>query len=371
MKIGIITHHWVPNFGANLQALATVSILNKLGHEPVIINYRPKLLVEKYKQSISSSQYNIHEEYLNEFLPQTEVCSNAKEVKEINEKHNFDYLISGSDAVFRLDYELNREDTTFPNPFWLTFADNHQKRMFFSVSSMGSDYSVLSKKIKREITQILKSSKVFVRDLWTSSELKKLDSTLKINQSVDPVFLLHKYFAIPNKFKTKISDEKYILINLYGNLLSDKWIKSFVETANSNGYKVYLFPNPENNEAGKEFVNDVIDIPIHPLKWYSILKNSSGYIGVRFHPIVTAISNHVPFLAIDTYQRSIFNRKSSKTYDICKKVDATKYCIGPIRRRLLTPKRALKIMLENKVNFQKIDSEIEKIENIFKPISRN
>lgn len=31
MKIGVVTHHWVPNFGANLQAYATVQALRGVG----------------------------------------------------------------------------------------------------------------------------------------------------------------------------------------------------------------------------------------------------------------------------------------------------------------------------------------------------
>lgn len=41
MKIGILTFHAVPNFGAALQAFALQSFLQSEGHEPFIIDYRP------------------------------------------------------------------------------------------------------------------------------------------------------------------------------------------------------------------------------------------------------------------------------------------------------------------------------------------
>jgi len=50
MKIGLITHHWVPNFGANLQALASYLYLKSLGHEVIVIDYKPRELVELVKQ---------------------------------------------------------------------------------------------------------------------------------------------------------------------------------------------------------------------------------------------------------------------------------------------------------------------------------
>ena len=367
MKVGIITHHWVPNFGANLQALATFNLLKNMGHEPIIINYRPQQVVELYEGLIHEHQLNVHEEFLDKFQNGTRLCTTSEEVERLNEEYSFDYLISGSDAVFRLNHNSDREDKTFPNPFWLTFANSGQKKLFFSVSSMGSDFSKLKPKTKGAIVKALKDSKILVRDRWTHNQLLSLDNSLNVDQSIDPVFLLNKNFKIPDEYSFK-STEKYILLNLYSNMFSENWIKKFVKICNLKGYKVYVFPNPEGNYVGKDITDGTFELPIHPLTWYSILQKSSGYLGVRFHPIVTSISNKIPFLSIDTYQKNLINRMSSKTFDICKKVGAKKYCISPLRRRFLSPQRALKLLLDNGLDYDFIDSEINKIEKIFESI---
>lgn len=367
MKIGILTYHWVPNFGANLQALATVSLLKKLGHEPIVINYRPKELIKKFEQSVSKEQIDIHQKFIDEFIPQTELCSTLKEVASINEKYKFDVLVSGSDAVFRLDYEKGREDVTFPNPYWLTFALKSQKKIFLSASSMGTDFLSLETNIRNGIIDALKNSSINVRDSWTKKGLQKLDSNLKINETIDPVFILNKNYTIPERFIFKES-KKYILLNLYKSLAKPEWIKQFVRVANKNNFDVYILPNPEDNSFGKEIANRVLNLPIHPLTWYSMIQNASGYLGVRFHPIVTSISNRVPFLAFDTYQTKLFKRKSSKTFDICNKVNGKKYVINRYRKKLLGPERAYKLLMENHIDYDFIHDENIKIIKLFQDL---
>lgn len=364
MKIGVITHHWVPNFGANLQVLATVSLLKSFGHDVQVIDYRPTDLLKKSNRKVQPEQIQIHEEFVQSFLPLTKTCANLKEVSELNRSENFDLLISGSDAVFKLDYKKNREDTTFPNPFWLSFAEEGQRKLFFSVSSMGTDFTGLDKKVKEGISNTLVNSNINVRDKWTKEGLLKINPKLNIEQTVDPVFFLNKYFKIPKEFEYKF-DEKYFLFNIYKGMVKDSWIKQFVKLANQQGYKVKLLPNPQGNYFGKEIVNEVIELPIHPLTWYSAIQKSSGYFGVRFHPTVTSISNNVPFIALDNYQKGYLNRFTSKTFDICYKTNNTKYCLDNIRRRFLSPGKAIRWLTESTSESNFINDEIKKIESIF------
>ena len=363
MKVGLITHHWVPNFGANLQVLATVSLLKSFGHDVKVIDYRPTKLVEKSNRKVQPEQIQIHEEFVQSFLPLTKSCANLKEVSYVNSVEKFDLLISGSDAVFKLDYNKNREDTTFPNPFWLSFAEKGQRKLFFSVSSMGTNFSTLDKKVKEGISETLVNSNINVRDKWTKAGLLKINPKLNIEQTVDPVFCLNKYFKIPEEFEFS-SNDKYFVFNIYKDMVSDSWIERFVNLANQKGYKVFLLPNPQGNLFGKQILDEVIDLPVHPLTWYSIIQKSSGYFGVRFHPTVTSISNNIPFIALDNYQKGYLNRFTSKTFDICYKTNNTKYCLDKIRRRFLSPEKAIRWLTESKSENNFINEEIKKIESI-------
>ena len=67
MKIGILTYANVANFGANLQALSTVSYFKNLGHEALIIDWSPYDFRETF-QSASDIQGKEHYKFFDEFV---------------------------------------------------------------------------------------------------------------------------------------------------------------------------------------------------------------------------------------------------------------------------------------------------------------
>jgi len=50
MKIGILTYHRVPNYGALLQAIAARVILQQMGHNVHYVDYYPEYHRNKYKR---------------------------------------------------------------------------------------------------------------------------------------------------------------------------------------------------------------------------------------------------------------------------------------------------------------------------------
>ncbi len=343
MKIGLITHHWVPNFGANLQALATTLHLESLGHEVVLIDYRPKDMVSRYKRIVAENQNHTHENFLKTHFNVTKEYATYEEMKKDISSYRFDSVLSGSDAVLRLNpKQKEREDMNFPNPFWLDWSfdeeQNIKSRGFVSVSNMGSDYRLLSSESRAGIKELTKRLKmVAVRDGWTKKSLLEINPSLQIEEYVDPVFVLKDYIEHP---ETK-SEPPYILFSLYKNTLSNSWIKSFVKQANQVGYRVLYLPHPEGEKIDTSYFDESIQLPLGPLDWFNLIRKSSGYVGVRFHPIVICLANSVPFVSLDTYQTSIFNPGISKTYDICKKLNSSKYCYGKIKMKIASPKKVL------------------------------
>ena len=60
MRIGVLTYHCPPNFGAQLQAISTVGFLRNAGHEVVVLNWYAKDLEEMYSQRIPPQQVSCH-----------------------------------------------------------------------------------------------------------------------------------------------------------------------------------------------------------------------------------------------------------------------------------------------------------------------
>ena len=343
MKIGILTHHWLYNFGANLQALATQNCLRSMGHDPIIINYRPPKLVERYDKIVSAEQQAAHASFRDKHLIESEVCNNLDDVIRAAEAGGVEGMISGSDAVLRINTTVDREDLNFPNPFWLNWAvDRGMRTGFLAASSMGSNYLSLPGRTRGEVGILLNKIDVIgVRDNWTRWMLSICNRKAEINFCPDPVSVFND--VVPADLYPQQSNEDYVLLSLYQTTVSNSWINEFVKIANENGLKVFSLPHPELQLDGP--FDQVLQLPMSPLQWYSWLKHSKGYVGVRFHPIMISLMNQVPFVALDQYEVGLkFNnrwisrlaslvarpwrRHTSKTFDVTRRAGKTVSCLN-------------------------------------------
>lgn len=330
MKIGLLTHHWVYNFGANLQALATQSALQAEGHDVVIINYREPQKVEIYNNSVSSEQALMHHNFCNKYLKQSQILSNAKQVEEFC-IDSLDAVVVGSDAVFMLipkfdplnivrkirnsNFQVTKELT----PYWLNWENsersNHIIKASISASSMGTYFFCLPLSIIKSIRGSIKQFQyVSVRDRWTELMISVLSrGQVKPQISPDPVFSLNRNFSIPESEDPIIDISKTILLS--GNY-SSNWVSAFAEKAHEIGYTVATIPNPDSFCAYSE-VDFHIKLPLSPLQWFKLYANAAGFVGVRFHALVSCITNRTPVINVDHHGRANFIKHSSKMYDLC------------------------------------------------------
>lgn len=387
MKIGILTHHWVYNFGANLQVLSTVKYLEKLGHEVYVLNYRIPALVEKYQNTVPSAQAKTHEDFCASYLSETLVCQNQEEITQVAAELQLDTVICGSDAVLRLDINSTREDLGFPNPFWLTWTESVgvKRKGLLAASVMGSNYFNLPPAIKKGIQEALASMDyATIRDRWTQFSLSFVSkSWANISFCPDPVMLLEE-----SDLREEISNftppEKgtYIVLSVYKHTVTDEWVESFVQQAHQHGFMVYSLPQPEYEVIRP--VDKVIPLPLSPLSWYSWIKNAAAYIGVRFHPIVCAMVNQVPFVALDNYEISLKGRLtrvttkpvrpllrfSSKTFDLCARAQKTKYCLNRKQYTKLSPQQGFNLVKEQMVE-TKQNSFVSNSKKLFRQTVNN
>ena len=94
--------------------------------------------------------------------------------------------------------------------------------------------------------------------------------------------------------------DKFILLTLPKNNYRLKhWLSTFKKYANNKGFLVGELPLPEG-VSGLDF-DFSVPYPIDPIQWYLWLKNANGFIGLRFHAIVSCITSGTPFYSIDSY----------------------------------------------------------------------
>ena len=382
MKVGILTHHWLYNFGANLQAMATQQCLRSQGHDPVIINYRPPALIERYDSIVSQPQIESHCQFRDQHLIESEVCSNLAEVVEAATKAEVELMLSGSDAVLRINTATDREDLNFPNPFWLDWAVEREMRTgFLAASSMGSNYFSMPMKTRREIGSLLDQIDfIGVRDNWTRFMLSICNKKAKSEFCPDPVSVFNE--VVSPELIPSPGDEDYILVSLYKNTVDPAWIEGLVQAANRKGLKVFSLPHPELEVDGP--FNEVLKLPMSPLQWYSWLKHAKGYVGVRFHPIMISLANNVPFVALDQYESGLrfqnrylsklasvvalpWRRQTSKTFDVTKRANKSEFCLNPRMYRHRSPEDIFN-MLEKQRQQTSVNDFPETVNRTFKNV---
>lgn len=346
MKIGVLTYHCVPNFGAQLQALSTISFLKRLGHEPIIINWYAKDLEKMYDTRIPRFQIEEHLRFMYDTLPITEKCQTEESLINIVSKYNFDSIIVGSDALFKylplslcrkfslkkLKYIYNYRPLSCEqideNPFFGGFlrkTPNVPPTSVYAVSSQNCPFHAMSWIERRKMHNNLKNFKVIsVRDEWTQQMIKSITGEKNISIFPDPVFAFNQncHIFVPSKteiLKKFLLQPNYVLLSFSDWYIDSTYIDTLAKELEKHGFQPVAFPMPEKLVSAK--INKVIRIPLSPIDWYALIAYSSGYIGERMHPIVVCLHNVVPFFSFDEYgtkdyRTKLFNLNSSKTYQI-------------------------------------------------------
>lgn len=356
MRVGLLTYHCPPNFGAQLQAISTVGYLKRMGHEPIVLNWYAADLEEMYSKRIPADQIKCHEAFTEYALPVGVKCSKyADLIKEVD-RLGLDAMVVGSDALFKyfpiskrrffskrklkwiyFTQPLSCEDLE-ENPFFGDFLSKLTKKIpasVYAVSSQNCPYNLMGAKERKRMAEALSNyNLITVRDAWTQGMVEKITGRNNVRINPDPVFSFNQncYLEIPSKedilSKYNLS-ENYVLLSFSDWFCKSDYIKAIAEEIERRGYQPVALPMPEKLfDAG---IEKKIALPLSPLEWYALIIYSKGYVGERMHPIVVCLHNSVPFFCLDEYgtkvRKSFFSRKmvynplSSKTYLIVKDAD--------------------------------------------------
>ena len=171
MKIGILTFHWATNYGAVLQCYALQNYLISLGHEVIIINYKPK----QYDDNISNF-FNLRK-FLN-ILEYFKEKMKEKALKEFRKEHliltkrifsfknipsnvpKLDVIISGSDQVANPSFLLSGEGKGKISPTYLLGFPFIGKRVGYALSFGCVKYPEKAIKIASKYIQAFNSISV-------------------------------------------------------------------------------------------------------------------------------------------------------------------------------------------------------------------
>jgi len=364
MKVGILTYHCVPNFGAQLQAMSTIGYLKKKGHTPVLLHWYPKDLEELYVRRVPKIQRKCHKRFTEENYPLSFLCRNEKQlIKEI-ERQQLDMIITGSDALFKYKPLCDRErafskrrlryvnnfiscEDLDGNPFFCDYYGELSKQIpvvAFSVSSQNCPYFRMTNEEREKMGNFMrKFKKITVRDQWTKAMVEEIAGLDNIAITPDPVFAFNQncYIHIPSKEEicSRFSlPEHYALFSFAKGVLPVQYGQNIGSLLQKHGIEPVSLAEPEG--LGDMIFPHQVDLPLSPIEWYALIKNADAYIGTRMHPIIVCLHNSVPFFSYDGNGTSdihgSFNQNSSKIYDILKKASLEDNTY-PLRSRSTMP----------------------------------
>jgi hypothetical protein len=217
--VGILTRHFISNYGSLFQAYALENVVTSLGYKTYIINYIPE--EEKIKNDANLCVLRNHLKGLKAFVYKLVIPPFHKYTARLFEKFRRQYLDCSQEysestiKECKYDVYLSGSDQiwgpigtkTLDKNYFLDFTSSPNK-VAYSSSFGFSDFNLCDKGVLKDLLIDYKS--ISVRE---ESALKFIDSLgLHAKLVLDPVFLLPKdvYLKLANAVKIRKKD--YILV---------------------------------------------------------------------------------------------------------------------------------------------------------------
>ncbi|WP_438989054.1 polysaccharide pyruvyl transferase family protein [Polaribacter sp.] len=298
-KVGILTFHDEPNYGAFLQTYALSEAVKTLGFDVKIIDLRIK---DSFKYNLASRlfgpiiRYFIFEKARKKYLKRTKIYSSSEDLK--SNPPDCDIFILGSDQVWNKDIT-----TDIKYSFFFDFLKKNEFRFSYA-SSFGMNIWNFNNEETRHIKQLLSNfSSIAVRESTAVRLLKDncdLDSTLVL----DPTLLISDYSKITGRIKQKSN-----------NMICFKFTKD-------EGFYPFLEEFKSKNDLSISImaktmpVKGFINIPLPSVKtWIKSIAQSEIVLTDSYHVLIFSIIFERQFIILPANMKN-FNRLSELLTDL-------------------------------------------------------
>jgi polysaccharide pyruvyl transferase WcaK-like protein len=291
MKVGILTFHHTPNYGAALQAYALWVTIKNQGHDVEIIDYRPEQIEKFYWGGMSPIKIRPFRKGLRfdvdslrrllkyfkfrAFLSK-KILLSKKSFRKINDlrnfKHRYDLVICGSDQIWCLDSSFRNFDPSF----FLDFIDRKDdcKKIsyaasFGSTEDLGSHREVVCKLLND-------FDAISVRDT-NSLDIVQEGCNQQASLVLDPTFLASYGQLISSPQR----DREYLLIYSHGSftLQEESLIKGIAQQLNLEIVSVGYY-----NRVAQENC-----LTAGPEEWLGYFSKASYVITNTFHGTIFSL----------------------------------------------------------------------------------
>ena len=299
MKAGILNVQWLNNYGAVLLAYAMQKLLDRIGVENEVIDFRPCELDENgeipsiHKEEKGSSKGKVRKfgEFRKKFLRSSVPLIG----KDGADKLGYDAFIVGSDTVWT---PLCFDDVQ-GEVYFLDFAKKLDAKKIAWAASIGTDNENDLNAIKERLKERLNNfDSISVRERETVSFLRELTGR-KIEHCIDPVLMLDKedyYDILPENTEHK---QKYIYMFTFDN------VEEAYKTANELSKKTGLpiIANVKDVSRIENLLENSEDDG--PSEFVERIYNAEYVITDSYHGFIYSVLAKKPFVCFSRINTSI------------------------------------------------------------------
>ncbi len=372
-KVGIVSCYFKNNYGSMLQAYATKKILDNNNNIPnETINIDNNIDFKKGKRKYYASQLfnfkfikskfgmiklkldkkivknlgkniSIRDSKYKEFRKEFNLsisCPDYKSLSEIVEVKYSDIIV-GSDQLW-LPVNVVSDYYTLN---WV--SDNINKISYatsFGISKIPDKYTDEYKKFLSRINHLS------VRE----ESGKKICDEYGITSKVvcDPTILLTKDEWEQEAVQERIIPDKYILCYFLGSNIEHR--KFAEKLKKKTGYKIVSLNHADEYVKYSDTFADITPYDIGPREWINLIKNAEYVCTDSFHGTVFSLLFNKTFFDFRRYSES--NKMSTNS-----RIDSLLDLAGVDKNRILTGNEDVDTVIKYKINYNKVNKNIDKI----------
>lgn len=284
MRIGILTFHYVSNYGAVIQCYALSHFLAKLGHEVEVIDYRPWRTIPRVhglrrvggvfidpRTAYTTNVFRLppFERFLNRHLPLSKQTYRSS--RSLRNKHpHYDLYIAGSDQIWNPYIHK-----PFDPSYLFDFVEEGDNVCVAYAASFGGA-SIPDALRPRFIKLLSRFKQISVREMQGKQVIEDLCGA-ESEIVLDPTFLLEDYSCLAEHVQ---ENRPYIAV--YSVYPSSEFAGVVEYLRRRTGLPVIAIGNELS-------VADCNRTYIGPTEWLGYLKNASYIVTNSFHGTALSI----------------------------------------------------------------------------------
>lgn len=322
-KVGIAT--WFNNnYGSVMQAVALRTIIDDLGYESYLINYKaPIKTFSEKRNNINTLLFKLHQKI--QYYKITPILSENQRLKFddfVFETGRISNLVSNDDEIMRLNNVFDAfvcgsdqiwSPVNYDKFYYLSFVENEKKIIAYapSIGILTFDNNIVKKEMKYYISRFKyisvreKSGKRFIEKLCGKSPEVVLDPTLLLDNTRWLEFANNEYIC-PSK--------KYILCYFLGD--SKKYNNTIIKLSEHENMDIVVIPFCKQQLNQKNIVID-----IGPKEFITLFANASFVLTDSFHGLAFSLIFRKNFSVFKRFRDEDKHNQNTRIYNLLSLLD--------------------------------------------------